>query len=58
MINALELFNVLKEYDYEQLKDLIITIEIDRVNDLCFGESRLAEGIEEHPSHIRIYSCL
>ena len=58
MINGWQLFNVLKEYNYEQLKDLIIIIEIDRVNDLCLGESRLAEGIEEHPSHIRIYSCL
>ena len=58
MINAWELFNVLKEYNYEQLKDLIIVIEIDRVDDVNLGESRLAEGIEEHPSHIRIYSCL
>ena len=57
MINAWELFNVLKEYNYEQLKDLIIVIEIDRVDDLSLGESRLAEGIEEYPSQIRIYSC-
>ena len=57
MINGWELFNVLKEYNYEQLKDLIIVIEIDRVDDLILGESRLAEGIEEHPSQIRIYSC-
>ena len=56
MINGWELFNVLKEYNYEQLKDLIIVIEIDRVDDLILGESRLAEGIEEHPSQIRIYS--
>ena len=57
MINAWELFNVLKEYNYEQLKDLNIVIEIDRVDDLILGESRLAEGIEDHPSQIRIYSC-
>ena len=57
MINAWELFNVLKEQNYEQLKDLIIVIEIDRVDDLNLGESRLAEGIEEQPSQIRIYSC-
>ena len=57
MINALELFNVLKEYNDEQLKDLIIVIEIDREDNSSLGESRLAEGIEEHPSQIRIYSC-
>ena len=57
MINAWELFNVLKEYNYEQLKDLIIVIEIDREDNSNLGESRLAEGIEEHPSQIRIYSC-
>lgn len=57
MINAWELFNVLKEYNYEQLKDLIIVIEIDREDDSSLGESRCANGIEEHPSQIRIYSC-
>lgn len=57
MINAWELFNVLKEYNYEQLKDLIIVIEIDREDDLSLGESRCANGIEEYPSQIRIYSC-
>ena len=56
MINGLDLFNVLKEYNYEQLKDLIIVIEIDRVDDLRLGESRIVKGIEEHPSQIRIYS--
>ena len=58
MINALELFNVLKEYNYEQLKDLNIVIEIDREDNSSLGESRIAEGIEEYPSQIRIYSCL
>lgn len=57
MVNALELFNVLKEYNYEQLKDLIIVIEIDREDKSILGESRIAQGIEEHPSQIRIYSC-
>ena len=57
MINALELFNVLKEYNYEQLKDLIIVIEIDREGNSRLGESRIAQGIEEYPSQIRIYSC-
>ena len=57
MINAWELFNVLKEYNYEQLKDLNIVIEIDREDDLSLGESRCANGIEEHPSQIRMYSC-
>ena len=56
MINGWQLFNVLKEYNYEQLKDLIIVIEIDRVDELILGESRLANGIEVHPSQIRIYS--
>ena len=58
MINALELFNVLKEYNYEQLKDLNIVIEIDREDNSSLGESRIAQGIEEYPSQIRIYSCL
>lgn len=57
MINAWELFNVLKEYDYEQLKDLDIVIEIDREDNSSVGESRYAKGIEEYPSQIRIYSC-
>lgn len=56
MINAWELFNVLKEYDYEQLKDLDIVIEIDREDNSSVGESRYAKGIEEYPSQIRIYS--
>ena len=56
MINAWELFNVLKEYNYEQLKDLIIVIEIDREDNSSVGESRYAKGIEEYPSQIRIYS--
>ena len=57
MINAWELFNVLKEYNYEQLKDLDIVIEIDREDNSSLGESRIAQGIEEYPSQIRIYSC-
>ena len=57
MINALELYNVLKEYNYKQLKDLNILIEIDREDNSSLGESRIAEGIEEYPSQIRIYSC-
>ena len=57
MINAWELFNVLKEYNYEQLKDLNIVIEIDREDNSSLGESRIAQGIEEYPSQIRIYSC-
>lgn len=56
MINAWELFNVLKEYNYEQLKDLNIVIEIDREDNSSVGESRYAKGIEEYPSQIRIYS--
>ena len=56
MINAWELVNVLKEYDYEQLKDLDIVIEIDREDNPIVGESRYAKGIEEYPSQIRIYS--
>ena len=56
MINAWELFNILKEYDYEQLKDLDIVIEIDREDSSSVGESRYAKGIEEYPSQIRIYS--
>lgn len=58
MINAWELFNVLKEYNYEQLKDLNIVIEIDREDNSSLGESRYAEGIETYPSQIRIYSKL
>ena len=40
MINAWELFNVLKEYNYEQLKDLNIVIEIDREDNWILVESR------------------
>ena len=43
MINAWELFNVLKEYNYEQLKDLDIVIEIDREDNSSVGESRYAK---------------
>ena len=56
MINAWELFNVLKEYNYEQLKDLNIVVEIDREDNSSVCESRYAKGIEEYPSQIRIYS--
>ena len=55
-IKAWELFKILNEYNYEQLKELDIAIEIDRENKASLGESRYAEGIEEYPSQIRIYS--
>ena len=58
MINAWELFNVVKECNYEQLNDLNIVIEIDREDNSSLGESRIAQGIEEYPSQIRIYSTI
>lgn len=56
IIKALDLFNVLKEYNYNQLKELDVVIEINRTNRFDLGESRYADGIEEYPSQIRIYS--
>lgn len=52
MINGWDLFNVLKLYTYEQLKNLDIVLEIGSP-DIETIES-YATNIEEYDTHIRI----
>ncbi|KOF56635.1 MULTISPECIES: hypothetical protein [Clostridium] len=53
-LKAIELYNILKEYSEEELKDLNITIEINRGIHNQLGKSEYANLVEKYPSQIRI----
>lgn len=53
-IKAYDLYNVLKEFSEEELKELNVVIEINRSARNQFGSSEYANLIEHYPSHIRI----
>lgn len=58
VIKALDLFNNLKQYTEEELKELNVTIEVNRNKDGSLGQSEYANIIENYPSQIRIINRL
>lgn len=53
-IKAIDLYNVLKQYSQDELKELDVVIETDRGNHNQLGNSEYATMIEEYSSQIRI----
>jgi hypothetical protein len=53
-IKAIELYNILNQYNEEELKELDVVIEPKRIFNNCLSDSEYATSIEEYPSHIRI----